>query len=280
MLPKNYRTVTLLSVPGKVLARIIANRILLDSYQERIGPSQMGFCPDRSTIDAIFTANQLLGLLSSSGSVYTCLIDIKKAFDSIPRKALWDILEHSYGFPPQMVQTLRALHTNTRCKVRVRGRLSPPFKTERGVRQGCCIAPILFNLFIAVVIQKALEDIPDAGITVRVSGAPSHDLQFPATNDIFETLSHLLYADDLIIFALDKKSLLSLLRRLESSFAEWGLKFNYGKTYLLRPSSTCQSKIIDPETGEDIKLRDNSKYLGPFSQLQDPPLPLPTYRGV
>ena len=56
----NHRGISLLSIAGKVLARVLLHRLIEHLEQTRLLPeSQCGFRKDRGTIDIIFTARQL-----------------------------------------------------------------------------------------------------------------------------------------------------------------------------------------------------------------------------
>ena len=57
----NHRGISLLSIAGKVLGRVILNRLSSYVFGQNIIPeSQCGFCPGRGTTDMIFTARTLL----------------------------------------------------------------------------------------------------------------------------------------------------------------------------------------------------------------------------
>ena len=85
---ENYRGISLLSTIGKVLARVLANRLL--PLSEGVLPeSQCGFCPSRGTADIIFTARQLQEKCSEQRQpLYMAFIDLTKAFDMVDRQAL------------------------------------------------------------------------------------------------------------------------------------------------------------------------------------------------
>ena len=107
-------------------------------------PQQSGFTAGRSTIDAILA----LRLLSEQHrefdwSLNVALLDIKSAFDSVDRTALWKAL-CSKGMHDIILHMSNALHENTSACVRLRRKLSPRISTTSGVRQGCILAPIIF----------------------------------------------------------------------------------------------------------------------------------------
>ena len=70
-------------------------------------------------------------------------IDLKAAFDSVDRAALWKSLE-GIGAPAVIMDLIRDLHTHTTSRVRIGDEFSPVISTTSGVRQGCVLAPDLF----------------------------------------------------------------------------------------------------------------------------------------
>ncbi|KAI5748494.1 hypothetical protein M8J77_026153 [Diaphorina citri] len=108
----NYRGISLLSVPGKVLANVLCNRLrpFIDAF---IGDSQCGFRAERSTVDMIFATRQLVEkALEQNTGISIAFIDIRKAFDSVNREALFQLLQHM-NCPPNTLTILRKLHENT-----------------------------------------------------------------------------------------------------------------------------------------------------------------------
>ena len=134
---------TLLSVLGKVFARIILDRVR-HHLLEHEHPEQSGFTPKRSTIDRTLALRVLTehrrefwqGLLAAS-------VDLCKAFDSVNRDALWRILGLR-GVPPKLIDLMSVLYSGTESAVRC-GTISDSFPIVTGVRQGCALAPTPFS---------------------------------------------------------------------------------------------------------------------------------------
>lgn len=104
----NYRGVTLLSVPGKVSARIILNRIRRHMLAHQ-RPEQSGFTPKKSTADRILALRVLSERMREFGRGFlVAYIDLRKAFDSVCREALWRILEQ-LGVPARLVHLIFSL---------------------------------------------------------------------------------------------------------------------------------------------------------------------------
>ena len=156
---------------GKILLKIVARR--LSEYNERVGilpEEQRGFRPNRSTIDMMFVICRLQGLARKKRiPPYVCSIDLTNAYDSVDRTLLWTVLV-PFGVPHNMISVIRQLHDGMRLDDRVCSRW---FAVEQGLCQGCVLAPLLFNIFFAAVINvasthsKADKGIMDALVHLR-----------------------------------------------------------------------------------------------------------------
>ena len=142
-----------------IILKIVALR--LGSYLERerlLPESQCGFRPSRSTVDMLCVVRRLQELgRKESVPLYTCFVDLQKAYDSVDRSLLWVVLAR-FGVPPVMVDIVRQFHDGMRACVRLNGgRVSEWFKVGQGLRQGCVLARLLFNIFFTAVLNTAEE---------------------------------------------------------------------------------------------------------------------------
>ena len=163
----NWRGISLLSVAGKVFARILANRIA-PIAESLLDESLCGFRKCRGTIDMIFAVRQLQEKTREQiCQLYMCFFDLKKAYDSVPRDALWLLLTR-LGFPSKLVHILRGLHVNMEASVHVDGVLSEPLQVSPGLKQGCVLAPFLlfFYLYFNKVMHQVLSDFND-GVEIK-----------------------------------------------------------------------------------------------------------------
>ena len=103
----NYRGISLLSITGKLFARVILKR--LQKVGERIYPeSQCGFRAKRSTIDMVFSIRQLQEKCREQQKpLYIAFVDLTKAFDTVSRSGLYKILE-KIGCPPKFFKSDRS----------------------------------------------------------------------------------------------------------------------------------------------------------------------------
>ena len=139
----NYRGISLLSIAGEIFARIILSEASLPE-------AQCGFRPGRSTVRHVQEK-----CLEQNLDLYSVFIDLTKAFDTVKREALWDILAR-FGCPPKFIQIVRLFHVDMTGQVLSSGEQSDSFFTSSGVKQGCVRAPVLFNLFFTCVLRQAI----------------------------------------------------------------------------------------------------------------------------
>ena len=144
---------------GKILLEIIARR--LSEYCERVGilpKEQNGFRPNRSTTDMMFVIRRSQELARKKRiPLYVCLINLTKAYDSVDRTLLWTVLAR-FGVPQKMISVIRQFHDGKRACVRLDDRVcSGWFAVEQGLRQGCVLAPLLFNILFAAVVKWPLR---------------------------------------------------------------------------------------------------------------------------
>ena len=102
---KIWYGITLLSIPSKILAKIILNRVsnVVDS---RLREEQAGFRKGKGFIDQIFALRNIIEQCTEwQRKLYINFVDFEKAFDSIPRNSIWKILRH-YGIPQEIVSTM------------------------------------------------------------------------------------------------------------------------------------------------------------------------------
>ena len=162
----NYRGISLVAHAGKVRLKVIAGRLSDYCERENILPEkQCGFRPQRSTVDMMFVIQPLQELAPKKDTaLYLCFIDVTKAYDSVDRTLLWDVLAR-FGVPLKMLAVIR--HDGMQACVRLDDReYSDKFAVGQGLKQGCVLAPLLFNMFFTAVLRVAEKRfLADAAIT-------------------------------------------------------------------------------------------------------------------
>ena len=81
-------------------------------------------------------------------------------------EVLWQVLK-KYGVPLVMLSLIRSCHDGMTAVVGVNGGTTDKNTIRNGLRQGCTMAPVLFNLYFVVMVACWRGHCPKAGITVR-----------------------------------------------------------------------------------------------------------------
>ena len=163
----NHRGISLLSIAGKILAKILLNRLNVHLDKAGLIPeSPCGFRKDRGTIDMIFTARQLEAKCQEQNvDLYMTFVDLTKAFDTASRDGLWKIMA-KFGCPPRNIAVARQFYDGMQARVQNDGEYSEPFPVINGVKQGCVLAPTLFSMMFSAMLTDAFQDV-DAGFPIR-----------------------------------------------------------------------------------------------------------------
>ena len=261
----NLRGISLLSIPGKVYAALLLRRVS-QHFDSQLLEAQCGFRRGRGLTDAVFTLRHLMSCSweFKGQPLYLAFIDLRKAFDSVPRDALWRVLR-AYGVPTLLVDLLMDLHTGTQALVRLGALRGESFDVSCGVRQGCVIAPMLFNVFIDFVARRALARIPDScGVAVSF-GFDGSLTAPPAGPSSFRTsIPLLMYADDMALTCTSPEELVALLKAMDDVCSECGLCINAAKTEVMAVTRRGGAPLPADITlrGGQVKQVSKFKYLG------------------
>jgi hypothetical protein len=149
----NYRGISLLSTSYKNLSNTLLSS-LKPYADEIIGDHQCGFQRNRSTTDQIFYIRQTLQKKwEYNGTVHQLFIDFKKAYDSVRREELYNILIE-FGIPRKLVGLIKMCLNETYSRVRIGKTLCDKFTIENGLTQGDALSPLLFNFALEYAIRR------------------------------------------------------------------------------------------------------------------------------
>ncbi len=152
----------------------------------------------------------------------------------------------SYGIKSSFLKIITSLYEKVKSCVRGNDSLTDIFPCNKGVRQGCLLSPVLFALY--------LNDL-NTHIKKYFQGVLINDFQ----------VHSLLYADDLVLIAKDKKDLQTQLNALEK-FSKMELNMDKTKIMIIRKNrlktrSQSNNKTIWKKGDKEIKECDSYKYL-------------------
>ena len=131
-------------------------------------------------MDALFSLRLLCnGAWDKGKTLYICMLDLTKAFDSVDRGMAWQILL-SRGASPKLVALIKDLHTQHSAIIRNEVDSSPvdssPINTNVGFKQGCVLAQPLFNICLDMVVRQLLPYLHRLGVTIcfKIDGQLRH----------------------------------------------------------------------------------------------------------
>ena len=92
--PDNYRGISLLSCVSKLYTSVINSRLTQWAEDSDVlSEAQAGFRKDYSTVDHIFTLHAMVSKhLKKNKRLYAAFVDFRKAFDTVKRNVLWNVL--------------------------------------------------------------------------------------------------------------------------------------------------------------------------------------------
>ena len=198
----NYRGLKLIEQVMKMLERVVEGLV---RQRIEIDEMQCGFMSGRGTTDAIFIVRQLQEKhLAANKSLYMAFVDLEKAFDRVPRDAIWWAMR-KLEIDEWLVRLVQSMYKDVRSRVRVGDGYSEEFGVGVGVHQGSVLSPLLF-----IIVLEALS-------REFRTGCPWE----------------LLYADDLMISAESMEELLVKVQTWKTEIEKKGLRVNMGKTKIM-----------------------------------------------
>jgi hypothetical protein len=139
------------------------------------------------------------------------------------------------------------------------GEVGPWFEVSSGVRQGCVIAPLLFNVFMDFVVKQALSRMP-VGCGVQMCLRRGNAVPEASAGTPFERIVMLLYADDMVLLSHDPQELVAMLHVMDEVAIEYGMCINASKTEVM---VTCGEPPPDVVlSGGPVMVSQEFKYLG------------------
>ncbi len=263
----NSRGISLLSIAGKVLAKIMLSRLVEHISEAVLPETQCGFRKSRSTTDMVFVLRQLMEKSREQNKdLYVAFIDLSKAFDTINRELLWKNLS-KLGVSPKFLSILRQLHDGMQARVLTGELQSESFEVNVGVKQGCVLAPVLFNIFLSAItclFHRVMGHEDGVHVEYRLDGSLFNIRRLQArTNTKTRQICELQYADDCAVLAHSPDSMQHALNTVFSLYQSFGLQVNTQKTevmlHLYTPAPIPTSFHIN---GVPLKTVDNFTYLG------------------
>lgn len=241
---EDYRSISLMSHVLKTFLKVIHERIY-PKLEEHIGETQFGFRKGLGTREALFSLNVLIQRARDVNcDVFACFIDFEKAFDRVNHRKLLETLRQS-GLDDKDIRIISNLYWKQKARVRVENALSGEFEVRQGVRQGCVLSPLLFNVYSERLFREALENAEDG---ILINGV---------------LINNLRYADDTVLIADTAEGLQRLIDRVTEVCALYNMHLNTNKTKVMIVSKQDTDGQFHAN-GSRLQMATSINYLGTF----------------
>ena len=176
---------------------------------------------------------------------FCVFIDFTKAFDYVVRDNLWYNLIKE-GVRGKMLDKLKSIYSVVKSQVKHYNTLSDIFFSSIGVRQGECLSPFLFSIYLN-----------DLEAELETKGMEGLDI---GTLKLFI----LLYADDIVLFGNSADELQKSIKILEEYCQKWKLTVNTSKTKVIifRNGGRLPNGLTFTYKCTEIEIVSKFSYLG------------------
>ena len=245
--PGNYRGLAIGAAAAKLFSLILLGR--LEAFVEDndiLSNNQIGFRKSYRTADHVYVLKTLVekSVTRKGKKLYAAFIDFRKAYDTVNRTKLLKILS-TIGIGRKLLLNIQSLYNKINYVIKTKDHKSVPIQSNLGLKQGCPLSPLLFNLYIND-FDKYMSGLED--IDVNLQGEP---------------ITHFFYADDLVIVSDTKEGLQKKLDKLAQFSDEKDLTVNAEKSKIMifnkRGRLLKESFNIK---GEDLEVVQSFTYLG------------------
>ena len=255
--PDNYRGLAIGSAFAKLFSFILLKRLTnFIDIKTLLSPHQIGFIKGKTTSDHIFFLRTIVEKVvkRNKKKLYAVFIDFKKAYDTVNRELLLKKLQ-SLGINGVFMRNINAMYNKTEYTIKLKGGYTRAIKSNLGLKQGCPLSPLLFNLYI-----DDIKDIFDA----KCDPIDIQDIK----------INHFLYADDLVILSESPAGLQHCIDKAFNFATAKHLTINVKKSKTMvfnhtgkfvRDTFTLDNKALEPVQsfcylGVDIKCSGTMKH--------------------
>jgi hypothetical protein len=184
---KHYRPICLLGVDYKWFTKVLTKR-LTRVAESVISTTQTTFIPGRNILEGVVVLHDTLHEIRKMKKRGVIMkLDFEKEYDKVQWSFLFEVLERK-EFPEKWIQWIKQVVSGGRVGINLNGEPGEFFGTHKGLRQGGPLSPLLFNLVV------------DALTSILRKGSQEGLIKGLIPELVDGGLTHLQYADDIIIF--------------------------------------------------------------------------------
>ena len=188
---------------------------------------QAGFRPERGAIGGLFAVTMGLKKRQEHGpESHDVYVDLVKAFDTVNRGALWEVLRKS-GMPGHFVSMPVRLHDDVVINVKI-GEEDTAVDSSIGVRQGACEGPVLFLFIMQAALGTMEWPVAMPTSRTRADGVTSGERSNRKRGVTSFELFALLFADDCATSFETREDMVTGTSYLSNHLRKFGLKMHVG----------------------------------------------------
>jgi hypothetical protein len=239
----DHRTISLICHTSKIMLRILTKRIEA-KVANFIGKTQFGFRKGCGTREAIGVMRMVCERsLELGNEVFVCFVDFEKAFDRVNWTKMMEVLK-KLGVDWKDRRMISSLYMEQTATVRIADECAEPSVIGCGVRQGCCLSPLLFSVYVEMMMLEAMEGLEEG---VMIGGNLLKDVRF---------------ADDQGMVADTEDGLQKLMDNLVTVAKEYNMKVNVKKSKVMKVSRKGGGQVNLVVEGKKVEQVTKFKYLG------------------
>jgi hypothetical protein len=240
---EDHRTISLISHASKILLRVVNNR-LRAKVKDYIGWDQFGFRKGMGTREAIAVLRTLSERnIEHNQDIYVCFVDYEKAFDRVNWTKLMRILK-DLGVDWKDRRLIKDLYMGQTATVRTGQGTAGPCIIGRGVRQGCLLSPLLFNIYAETMMKEAMEGMSEG---VKMGG---------------HLIQAVRYADDQAMTANSTEGLQNIMTKLNNVVESYGMRINKNKTKVMKIGKGANERVQIKINDQLLEQVHQFNYLG------------------
>ena len=159
----SWRPISLTNTDYKIYSKVLAIRVQV-IIKKIISENQVAYIKGRSITDHLRLIDDIINMSNNENLPgFVVSLDFQKAFDTISKSAILAALK-KINFGPIFLGYVQTILNGTEAAIKNGGWTSEFFSTSRGVRQGCCLSPLLFIIVVEILAIKIRHDPSISGI--------------------------------------------------------------------------------------------------------------------
>lgn len=234
------RPITLLNDHIKLFTKGLNERIqtaIRRCETEVLNPAQCAFLFDHNCLDGLWPLQAALeDAQQHNKPLHLLSIDLRRAYDSIEPWSL-ELAARRLKLPESVVRVLRDFDRQATSAVITAHGVTPPFRVERGVRQGDPLSPLRFVFFVDMLLASWNDGVDPYVLE------PGADLETPGQQSPGQG-----YVDDLLLLSASRAGIENRAESLAAFMNTHGVTINTDKSLYIAVNHNEESGVVQAAT--------------------------------